>query len=325
LGFRIFIICLAISSAYLSTPIHAQNSEVWHGGMRVGQLFSDTELQDHPGINAYAFVRGGIKRYILFEMGAGYGQYEGVGYSTDVWLGELKAVFQPWRGLRHVQPLFYFGTGLVWHNNKLSPPQATSNTKKTGWTPIIPGGFGFQIPITNTIRIELLTGYTYTYRDDLEGTILRKGNDGFFHWTVGVTFGYYIKPRPSKSKPKPHPIPVSESPDGDKDGLTDLDELTIYRTNPDQRDTDMDGLTDYEELRQYFTNPNVLDSDADGLIDSEEVRAYKTNPHIADTDGDGLTDGQEVITYQTDPLKADTDGDGMSDGDEVAKGRDPLE
>ncbi|MBT5829380.1 MAG: OmpA family protein, partial [Candidatus Latescibacteria bacterium] len=209
------------------------------------------------------------------------------------------------------------------HNIQLFPIQATADAKKTGWKPIIPGGFGFQIPMTKSIRIEFLGGYTYTYRDDLDGTILTKGNDGFYHWTIGITFGSYIKPRPSKAKPKR--VPVPESPDDDKDGLTDRDELNIYHTNPDQSDTDKDGLTDYEEVRLYFTNPNVLDSDADGLIDSEEILSYKTDPHIADTDSDGLTDGQEVITHLTDPLKADTDGDGMSDGDEIIKGRDPLE
>jgi len=323
LGFRIIIICLALFFVNTSSPTQAQNAEVWNGGIRVGQLHADTELQDHYGINAYAFVRGSIKRYILLELSAGYGQYEGIGYNTDIWLGELKFVFKPWRG-RRVHPLVYLGTGLTWHNIQQFSPQSTPDAKKTGWTPIIPSGFGFQFPITKHIRFELLGGYTYTYRDDLNSAIIVKGNDGFFHWTAGFTFGQYIKPRPPKSTPKSKKIPILESIDDDKDGLTDQEELNIYRTNPDQSDTDKDGLTDYEEVRQYFTNPNMLDSDADGLIDSEEVRAYKTNPHKSDTDGDGLSDGQEVFTYRTDPLNPDTDGDGMSDGEEVIKGRDPL-
>ena len=320
--FRLITLLFTLSMLNI-TPTRAQDSEIWHGGLRVGQLFSDTELQDHYGINAYAFMRGGVKRYIMFELGAGYGQYEGIGYSTDVWLGELKAVFQPWRGQR-IRPFVYIGSGLVWHNTQLFPLQTTPDAKKTGWTPIIPGGFGVQMPITRSIRFEVTGGYTYTYRDDLNGAILRKGNDGFYHWTAGITFGRYIKPRPPKTKTDPKPVAVPKSPDDDRDGLTDHDELNIYHTNPDQSDTDKDGLTDYEEVRQYFTNPNALDSDADGLIDSEEIRAYKTDPHRADTDGDGLTDGQEVITYRTDPLNPDTDGDGMSDGEEVIKGHDPL-
>ena len=322
MGFRLYIICLALSFVSLPSLIQAENSEIWHGGMRVGQLHADTELQDHYSIHAYAFIRGGIKRYILLELGAGYGQYEGIGYHTDIWLGELKFVFQPWRGWRYIRPLVYLGTGLTWHNIQQYPTQATPDAKKTGWTPIIPAGFGFQFPITKHIRFELLGGYTYTYRDDLDGAILVKGNDGFYHWTAGLTFGQYIKPRPPKAKPKR--VPVLDSIDDDKDGLTDHEELNIYHTNPDQSDTDKDGLTDYEEVREYFTNPNMLDSDADGLIDSEEIRAYKTNPHKADTDGDGLSDGQEVMTYRTDPLKKDTDGDGMDDGEEIIKGRDPL-
>lgn len=303
--------------------IQAQSNEVWNGGIRVGQLFSNSELDDYHGINAYAFFRGGIHRYMMLELGGGYGQYEGVGYSTDVWLNEIKLVIQPWRN-RRIRPFFYIGTGLVWHNIQLFPRQATPDAKKTGWTPIIPGGLGFQIPILRNLRLEITGGYTYTYRDDLNGAIVRKGNDGFYHWTAGISFGRHIRPRPPKIEPKVVGPALPESPDDDKDGLTDTDELNIYHTNPDQSDTDKDGLTDFEEVRLYFTNPNQLDSDADGLIDSEEVRAYKTDPHIADTDGDGLTDGQEVITYQTDPLKKDTDGDGMSDGEEVIKKRNPL-
>lgn len=300
--------------------------ETGHLGLRVGQLFSHTELQDQTGLNAYVFMRGGLKRYTLLEMGVGFGQYQGVGYSTDVWLGELKVVHHLWHQHR-VHPFFYIGTGLVWHNNQLAPPQATANTSKTGWTPIIPAGFGLQFPLTKHLRLEWTVGYTYTYRDDLDGAILNKGNDGFMHSALGLTFGTHMIPPitvTNKSKPPIVKVPVAQPADDDQDGLTNEEENNIYQTNPNQSDTDKDGLTDKEEVREFFTNPNMLDSDADGLIDSEEVRAYLTNPHLADTDADGLTDGQEVVTYRTDPLKADTDGDGVSDGQEVIKGRDPL-
>ena len=315
----IYISCAVL--LFLTNPIGAQNAEVWHFGLRSGQIIPNSELVDQSSIHGYAFIRGGLKRYMMLEMGTGYGRYKGVGFDTDVWPTELKVVAQPWSGDR-VRPFLYLGTGLVWHHIRQLPLQATPDAKKTGWTPIVPGGFGFQFPLSRLIRLELMAGYTYTYRDDLNGAILEKGNDGFFHWTAGITFGHYIKRRPPKFKPEPTPVP--ESLDDDKDGLMDRDELNIYHTDPDQSDSDRDGLTDYEEVRIHFTNPNLMDSDGDGLIDSEEVRAYRTNPHIADTDGDGLTDGQEVINYRTDPLKKDTDGDGVSDGDEVLAGRDPL-
>ena len=113
--------------------------------------------------------------------------------------------------------------------------------------------------------------------------------------------------------------------DSDGDGLTDLEEILIYHTDPNNPDSDGDGLTDGEEVRVYGTNPLNPDTDGDGLTDGDEVHKYHTNPRLADTDGDGLTDGDEVKKYHTDPLKVDTDGDGISDYDEIFKYHtDPL-
>ncbi|HEY3875732.1 MAG TPA: binary toxin-like calcium binding domain-containing protein, partial [Candidatus Kapabacteria bacterium] len=113
--------------------------------------------------------------------------------------------------------------------------------------------------------------------------------------------------------------------DSDGDGLTDLEEILIYHTDPNNPDTDGDGLTDGEEVRIYGTNPLNRDTDGDGLTDGDEVHKYHTNPRLADSDGDGLTDGEEVLKYKSDPLKADTDGDGISDYDEIFKYHtDPL-
>jgi outer membrane protein OmpA-like peptidoglycan-associated protein len=113
--------------------------------------------------------------------------------------------------------------------------------------------------------------------------------------------------------------------DSDGDGLTDIEEIMIYHTDPNNPDTDGDGLTDGEEVRIYGTNPLNPDTDGDGLTDGDEVHKYHTNPKLADSDGDGLTDGDEVLKYYTDPLSRDTDGDGISDYDEIFKYHtDPL-
>jgi len=113
--------------------------------------------------------------------------------------------------------------------------------------------------------------------------------------------------------------------DSDGDGLTDLEEIMIYHTDPFNPDSDGDGLTDGEEVKIYGTDPNNPDTDGDGLTDGEEVHKYHTNPRLADTDGDGLSDGEEVLKYHTDPLNKDTDGDGLSDYDEITKYHtDPL-
>jgi outer membrane protein OmpA-like peptidoglycan-associated protein len=107
--------------------------------------------------------------------------------------------------------------------------------------------------------------------------------------------------------------------DSDHDGLTDIEEIMIYHSDPNNPDTDGDGIPDGDEVRKYGTDVLNPDTDGDGIPDGEEVYKYKTNPRLADTDGDGIPDGDEITKYHTDPLKRDTDGDGLTDGDEVFK------
>ena len=94
--------------------------------------------------------------------------------------------------------------------------------------------------------------------------------------------------------------------DSDGDGLYDREELEIG-TDPFDPDTDKDGLTDFEEVRVYRTDPLNPDSDYDGLTDGAEIQIYKTDPLNPDTDGGGVRDGHEVIEDDTDPLNPHDD------------------
>ncbi|GEM_PF-403606 len=107
--------------------------------------------------------------------------------------------------------------------------------------------------------------------------------------------------------------------DSDGDGLTDIEEEDIYKTDPNNPDTDGDGLMDGKEINSYKTDPNNPDTDGDSLKDGEEVNNYKTNPNNEDTDGEGLKDGDEVNKYKTNPNKPDSDNDGLTDAREVNK------
>lgn len=124
----------------------------------------------------------------------------------------------------------------------------------------------------------------------------------------------------------------STTADYDGDGLTDADEVNVYKTNPTNTDTDNDNLSDFDEIMVYNTDPNWRDTDGatgtcldgpwdeDYLNDGEEVLIYGTDPLLCDTDGDGLTDGAEIQGYEgnyTDPLNPDGDGDGLTDGEEI--------
>lgn len=75
--------------------------------------------------------------------------------------------------------------------------------------------------------------------------------------------------------------PVNEAPavtpapaaiDADADDLPDEAE-TILGTNPNNPDTDGDGLTDGEEVKVYKTDPLKADTDGDGYSDGAEVEA----------------------------------------------------
>ncbi|MBI4812027.1 L,D-transpeptidase [Candidatus Falkowbacteria bacterium] len=96
-------------------------------------------------------------------------------------------------------------------------------------------------------------------------------------------------------------------PDKDADGVSDIDEIKIYKTDPSNADTDGDGYGDWEELNSDYSphNPAVVK-----LEDN-------------DYDSDGLSDRME-LNFHSDLTNPDTDGDGHKDGEEIAAGFNPL-
>ncbi len=88
--------------------------------------------------------------------------------------------------------------------------------------------------------------------------------------------------------------------DFDKDGITDIVELSVECLNPRNPDTDADGLMDGEE-----------DANGDGIVDPTE-----TDPCDDDTDNDGMPDGWESQCVDLDPLINDADED--PDDDDVS-------
>jgi hypothetical protein len=106
---------------------------------------------------------------------------------------------------------------------------------------------------------------------------------------------------------------ATTDPDGDDfdgDGLSNLDEVTLYQTNPLNSDTDGDGLLDGWEV------VNSLDPNDDG---TDNIN----NGASGDPDHDGLTNEEEQ-DLGTDPNNVDSDGDGITDGSEVDQGFDPT-
>ncbi|MFO0747195.1 MAG: Ig-like domain-containing protein [Myxococcota bacterium] len=136
--------------------------------------------------------------------------------------------------------------------------------------------------------------------------------------------------------------------DSDGDGLTDVYEVDVSFTDPNDPDTDNDGLDDGTEV-DGPTDPLDADSDDDGISDGDEAHGT-TDPTVCDSDADGLCDGLESgvtdpvapgtseggIPYagtdttnwhpdldpssKTDPTDDDTDDDGLLDGSEDENG-----
>lgn len=91
--------------------------------------------------------------------------------------------------------------------------------------------------------------------------------------------------------------------DTDDDGLTDSEEL--YISNPLKKDShldfDGDGISNYDEIKIYKTSPIFADTDFDSLNDYEEIFQYHTDPNDLDTDSDLISDYDE-IKNKLDPL-----------------------
>lgn len=76
--------------------------------------------------------------------------------------------------------------------------------------------------------------------------------------------------------------PADSAEDSDKDGLDNLQEQK-NATYVMLSDSDGDGLSDGQEVNIYKTNPIKIDSDGDGITDDREI-ANGTNPNAADAD-----------------------------------------
>ncbi|MDW7680634.1 MAG: OmpA family protein [bacterium] len=271
-----------------------------------------------------------ISPILLGQLSVGYTELNAPGvYNSKTAMADNRLLFIPF-SLEKLNPFIYGGFGV----------SKEIGDSGSDFLAMIPMGIGFQTRLGSQMLLEVSGGYNLSLSDKLDGltrtsgdlnSLTNKKHDGFFGFLLGLMFtrGSSADADWDKdgltNKIEKELGTDPRNPDTDGDGLSDGDEVNIYKTDPLKADTDGDGLSDGDEVNIYKTNPLKADTDGDGLSDGDEVNKYMTDPLKADTDGDGLSDGDEVHRYKTDPAKADTDGDGLSDGDEINKYKtDPL-
>jgi thrombospondin type 3 repeat protein len=107
-----------------------------------------------------------------------------------------------------------------------------------------------------------------------------------------VQFGFFSADFPAGETSFIEASLVLAPPDGDDDGVADVDDNCPTQSNPDQGDTDHDGTGDACDT----------DDDGDGFADGADNCPLVANPSQADGDGDGIGNACD----------GDLDGDGLS-------------
>ncbi|MCK5151989.1 MAG: hypothetical protein KAQ65_09115, partial [Candidatus Thorarchaeota archaeon] len=116
--------------------------------------------------------------------------------------------------------------------------------------------------------------------------------------------------------------------DFDGDGLSNADEVRVYKTSPFLADTDGDEIPDGYEVEvglDPLARDGFNDPDADGLESRFEYQ-YGTDPFSADSDQDAIPDGWEIdngLDPLVDDSQLDPDGDGITNLQEYLQGSDP--
>ena len=121
-------------------------------------------------------------------------------------------------------------------------------------------------------------------------------------------------------------------PDRDEDGVTTVDELFVYGTDPSEADSDHDGLTDGEELFTYNTdplNPHSINPDmCDGLAvnagseDLFSVPQGSTNTVLEHLFYSGTTNGTFTIPTPSDGYAIlEVSASGCGSGELIVDGR----
>jgi hypothetical protein len=98
-------------------------------------------------------------------------------------------------------------------------------------------------------------------------------------------------------------------------GSGSIDDIELMHDIPTSLDSDGDGITDLDEMLLYKTKAAVPDTDRDGINDGEELDYWGADDWAADYDDDGLSN----------IIDNDSDNDSFTDGEEINSGTNPID
>ena len=177
---------------------------------------------------------------------------------------------------------------LFWH---LVTP---SNTLQLTWQNVLLDR-ATSTPVN--VQMEVWSSGRFTYRYDLSRLDVEEMTNAL----VGACFGgleWATNSIPTNLTSLAfHPLLPEDAadPDRDGDGLSLLDELFAFGTDPELWDTDHDGLSDGKEVA-LGTDPLRRDTDGDGLVDGSDPDPLVHTP-MDDLDGDGVPDAYEDFWF----------------------------
>lgn len=187
----IALLCSAVLAPSAQAQIlSAEDLRGLSGGIQTGGLLGRTELASKPAPQIHAFLRHRIADRWEGEVSVGYGRAAGESYGTDMGLVGYKVLFSPvvhrdWR------PYLYGGVGMLRYDLDKIAPSRTASVARIGWGPTLPGGLGVQIELLDEVALEVNSGYTYTFLDEINSTTTEKGKDGFWSLNLGLTVGLF--------------------------------------------------------------------------------------------------------------------------------------
>ncbi|CAB1065623.1 hypothetical protein D1BOALGB6SA_10420, partial [Olavius sp. associated proteobacterium Delta 1] len=184
---------------------------------------------------------------------------------------------QPYKMRADYMARQYWSNQFTWQDELVTVPMAEAEVQVTGSGMPMEGVNVYVFTTTDTYLNQMKTTGT-------GGNAIFRLPAGSYKFRADYQSSRYWSAEETLNAGQVSPVEIDTSGgDSDDDGITDLEETSIYGTDPNLADTDGDGIDDGDELSYWGVNWNVA-YDSDGL----------NNLLDDDSDNDGVLDGEEI-------------------------------